>query len=102
MSHQWYWPDWWKLWPTHTATYDTDYNIHFNVRCFGPLQWSYWDDRGTFASRSYVRGRNLAYNEIRTYGHAKAADRMWDTHPRDYGHPFDKGIMDVIDETRPK
>lgn len=97
MSHQWYWADWWKLWPTHSASYDVDFDIFFNVRSFGPLQWSYWDDKGTFAERSYRRGRKFAEEKCAQMGHAAASDFLWDC-PRDSDHPFDRGIIDYISE----
>lgn len=99
MSHQWHWADWWKLWMFHSAVFDPETGLHFNVRAFGPLQWSYWNMRGSFESRSYVRGRNHAYQAIRMKGDGKAADELWNDRPYDYNHPFDRGIIDVFQET---
>ena len=40
IEYQFYWPKWWKLWPSYKSWVDIeiDYTRHQWTFCFGPLQ----------------------------------------------------------------
>lgn len=38
MSYQFYWPNWWKLWPYYKEYPETDMYVTSWVFCLGPLQ----------------------------------------------------------------
>lgn len=47
----------------------------------------------------WANGWGYARQTIYDYGYDKGLDILWNN-PRDYGHPFDQGIFDYIDQIR--
>lgn len=48
MQYQFFWPDWWKLWPQWESDRNYDEDFHFwwsdNYFFFGPLQVHWYGD----------------------------------------------------------